>query len=77
MPSLSALARAAGLSQFHFHRLFKAHTGLTPKAYAQADRQKRLREGLATSDTVTSALDRADSIRTAGSTRHHRSSSLE
>lgn len=56
MPSLSALARAAGLSQFHFHRLFKAHTGLTPKAYAQADRQKRLREGLATSDTVTSAL---------------------
>src|SRR5262249_45684133 len=33
LPSLDALARAAGLSRFHFHRLFKAATGATPKAY--------------------------------------------
>jgi AraC family transcriptional regulator of adaptative response/methylated-DNA-[protein]-cysteine methyltransferase len=56
MPSLAALARAAGLSRFHFHRLFKAHTGLTPKAYAEAHRGMRLREKLATDDSITSAL---------------------
>jgi AraC family transcriptional regulator, regulatory protein of adaptative response / methylated-DNA-[protein]-cysteine methyltransferase len=32
LPSLAALANAAGMSRFHFHRLFKATTGLTPKA---------------------------------------------
>ena len=35
-PSLNALATLAGLSAFHFHRIFKAVTGLTPKAYASA-----------------------------------------
>jgi len=45
-PSLESLARAAGLSPFHFHRTFKAVTGLTPRAYATAQRQRRLREGL-------------------------------
>src|SRR5713226_2388352 len=34
MPSLDTLAQAAGLSRFHFHRVFRAVTGLTPKAYA-------------------------------------------
>lgn len=46
-PSLAALAREAGLSPHHFHRVFKAVTGLTPKAYAQAQRGKALREALA------------------------------
>jgi AraC family transcriptional regulator of adaptative response/methylated-DNA-[protein]-cysteine methyltransferase len=55
-PSLPQLAQAAGLSRFHFHRLFKAHTGLTPKAYAQAHRKRRLQEKLAARETVTSAL---------------------
>ena len=40
-PSLDDLARQAGLSPFHFHRVFKAATGLTPKAYA--DRIARMR----------------------------------
>ena len=45
-PMLEALAREAGLSTHHFHRVFKATTGLTPKAYAQAWRGKALREQL-------------------------------
>jgi AraC family transcriptional regulator, regulatory protein of adaptative response / methylated-DNA-[protein]-cysteine methyltransferase len=47
-PSLVALAQAAGMSRFHFHRVFKAVTGVTPKAYAAAHRGKRVREELAT-----------------------------
>ncbi len=46
-PSLHALAREAGLSPHHFHRVFKAVTGLTPKAYAQAHRGRALRAALA------------------------------
>lgn len=46
-PSLDALAREAGLSAHHFHRIFKSITGLTPKAYAQAQRGRALRDALA------------------------------
>lgn len=46
-PSLGVLAMAAGLSPHQFHRRFKEMTGLTPKAYAQAHRGKRLRGALA------------------------------
>lgn len=45
-PALAELARDAGLSASHFHRVFKAITGLTPKAYAQAHRGKLLRDAL-------------------------------
>ncbi|MBG6665612.1 bifunctional DNA-binding transcriptional regulator/O6-methylguanine-DNA methyltransferase Ada [Pseudomonas aeruginosa] len=45
-PALEALAARLGMSPFHFHRLFKAETGLTPKAYASAYRARRLRERL-------------------------------
>src|SRR4051794_16266242 len=34
MPDLDTLAAAAGMSRFHFHRVFRSVTGLTPKAYA-------------------------------------------
>lgn len=54
--SLAALASVAGLSPYHFHRVFKSVTGLTPKAYAVAERAKRLRAGLAASPTVTEAM---------------------
>ena len=54
-PSLAALAAAAGMSRFHFHRVFKAATGVTPKAYAAAHRSERLREELKHSVTVTEA----------------------
>ena len=57
-PGLDELARSAGLSRHHFHRLFKAKTGITPKAYAAAHRQRRVMHELEHSDTVTSAIYR-------------------
>jgi AraC family transcriptional regulator of adaptative response/methylated-DNA-[protein]-cysteine methyltransferase len=55
-PSLADLARAADRSPSHFHRLFKATTGLTPKAYAAGERAARVRNGLASGDSVTEAI---------------------
>jgi AraC family transcriptional regulator of adaptative response/methylated-DNA-[protein]-cysteine methyltransferase len=56
LPSLTQLAEAAGLSAGYFHRLFKAATGLTPKAYAQACRAERVRERLAEGQSVTATI---------------------
>jgi AraC family transcriptional regulator, regulatory protein of adaptative response / methylated-DNA-[protein]-cysteine methyltransferase len=56
LPNLAALAKAAGMSRFHFHRIFKAVTGVTPKAYMMAHRTRRVRDELARSDTVTQAI---------------------
>lgn len=39
-PSLAELAAYAGISSYHLQRLFKAATGLTPKAYAKAHRHQ-------------------------------------
>src|SRR3546814_20251490 len=48
------------MSPLHFHRLFKAETGLTPKAYALAYRARRLRaELVATGISVTDAIYQA------------------
>ncbi|MCK9512025.1 MAG: bifunctional DNA-binding transcriptional regulator/O6-methylguanine-DNA methyltransferase Ada [Pigmentiphaga sp.] len=56
-PSLGALAARAGLSPYHFHRVFKAETGLTPKAYASAYRARRLRQALgAPEGSITTAI---------------------
>ena len=55
-PDLETLAEAAGMSRFHFHRVFKAITGVTPKAYAAAHRARRLRDELSRSHTVTDAI---------------------
>ncbi len=56
-PSLDELARQAGFSPFHFHRVFKAATGLTPKAYADARRAQVVRTALARgSSSVTDAI---------------------
>ncbi|WP_207865776.1 bifunctional DNA-binding transcriptional regulator/O6-methylguanine-DNA methyltransferase Ada [Pseudomonas sp. 58(2021)] len=56
LPPLNELAQAAGLSSFHFHRVFKAATGLTPKGYAAAHRSRRVRQHLADGSSVTEAL---------------------
>ena len=55
-PQLDELARAAALSPFHFHRVFKAVTGVTPRAYAAAHRAERVREALPRAGSVTEAL---------------------
>lgn len=55
-PSLDRLAEVAGMSRFHFHRVFKALTGVTPSAYADAHRDGRVRGELARGESVTSAI---------------------
>ncbi|SBW13265.1 methylated-DNA-[protein]-cysteine S-methyltransferase [Brucella sp. 10RB9215] len=45
-PSLEEIANAVKASPAHFHRVFKAFTGLTPKAYADAHRAGRMRAAL-------------------------------
>lgn len=55
-PSLDELARAAGLSAYHFHRIFKDATGVTPKAYAAAHRAAALAARLPGAASVTEAL---------------------
>ena len=56
MPSLAALAETAGLSRFHFHRVFKEITGVTPRDYAAARRAARVKQELTGAGTVTEAL---------------------
>ena len=51
-----ARAAASGVSRFHLHRIFKAQTGITPKAYAAARRKERMRQGLAEQPSVTDAI---------------------
>ncbi|WDZ79164.1 bifunctional DNA-binding transcriptional regulator/O6-methylguanine-DNA methyltransferase Ada (plasmid) [Ensifer adhaerens] len=55
-PSLEDLAAAVDRSPSYFHRMFKASTGLTPKAYAAGHRAKKVREGLETAMSVTAAM---------------------
>jgi AraC family transcriptional regulator of adaptative response/methylated-DNA-[protein]-cysteine methyltransferase len=56
MPALDTLSVAAGMSRFHFHRVFKSVTGVTPKGYAVAHRAQRARDQLSRGGTVTEAI---------------------
>ena len=53
---LAELAARVAMSPFHFHRLFKLVTGLTPHAWQKALRAKRLREQLNEGEGVTRAV---------------------
>ncbi|MGE0114752.1 MAG: bifunctional DNA-binding transcriptional regulator/O6-methylguanine-DNA methyltransferase Ada [Steroidobacteraceae bacterium] len=55
-PPLQQLAGQLGVSSFHFHRLFKQATGLTPRQYALAQRQQRLRQALDGGSNITTAI---------------------
>jgi AraC family transcriptional regulator, regulatory protein of adaptative response / methylated-DNA-[protein]-cysteine methyltransferase len=55
-PKLADLAASVGLSPYHFHRVFKTITGVTPKAYAAQTRAGRAADMLRTAETVTEAI---------------------
>jgi AraC family transcriptional regulator of adaptative response/methylated-DNA-[protein]-cysteine methyltransferase len=56
MPTLAELADAAGISPFHFHRVFKQITGATPRDYARTHRLGRFAEKLDAGEPVTEAI---------------------
>jgi AraC family transcriptional regulator of adaptative response/methylated-DNA-[protein]-cysteine methyltransferase len=56
LPPLRELAQAAQMSPSHFHRVFKATLGLTPRAYAAGARADRTRHNLRRAPSVTHAL---------------------
>ncbi len=56
IPSLEALAARSGYSRFHFLRLFRDHTGLTPRSYAEGVRARRLNAALASGARVADAV---------------------
>ena len=58
-PTLEELAAKVGVSPYYFHRIFKAITGVTPKAYAVAHRQQRVRANLKRSKSVTEAIHKS------------------
>ncbi|MDO1557990.1 bifunctional DNA-binding transcriptional regulator/O6-methylguanine-DNA methyltransferase Ada [Brevundimonas sp. 2R-24] len=55
-PPLIELARRAGLSPHHFHRLFKARLGVTPAAYAAEVRDRRAKAALTEGASITEAI---------------------
>jgi AraC family transcriptional regulator of adaptative response/methylated-DNA-[protein]-cysteine methyltransferase len=55
-PSLDALAQRTGYSPFHFHRIFKRATGVTPAAYARARRARAMTDSLAAESRITDAI---------------------
>lgn len=55
-PDLVALAAQAGVSPWHFQRLFSATVGLSPKRYAIAQRRRRLEGELGKAASVTDAI---------------------
>ena len=55
-PKLNVLARLAGLSPGHFHRLFKRVTGVTPKEYGASFRAQRIRDELDSNRRVADAI---------------------
>lgn len=55
-PALEELAKRVGMSTYHFHRVFKHVTGLTPREYAAAHREKQVRNELGRGTSVTQAI---------------------
>ncbi|MBV9249416.1 MAG: bifunctional DNA-binding transcriptional regulator/O6-methylguanine-DNA methyltransferase Ada [Acetobacteraceae bacterium] len=56
IPSLEALAARSGYSRFHFLRMFRDHTGLTPRGYAEGVRARRLAASLHDGARVVDAV---------------------
>jgi AraC family transcriptional regulator of adaptative response/methylated-DNA-[protein]-cysteine methyltransferase len=56
LPTLTELAAAAGISRFHFHRVFKEITGATPREWGKAHRLGRFAERLDAGESVAGAV---------------------
>ena len=54
--SLGAVARAVGISPFHFHRQFKGWSGMTPKQYQKAHRMEDFKQQLRRGRKVSEAI---------------------
>ena len=55
-PRLAELAAEAGMSSYHFHRMFRRITGVTPRSYGAAHRQRRVEQSLSSGMKVTEAI---------------------
>ena len=67
-PRLADVARHVGLSEFHFNRLFRRWTGLTPKQYLAEVTSRAAGEALRSEPSV---LDAAHSVGLSGGGRLH------
>jgi AraC family transcriptional regulator of adaptative response/methylated-DNA-[protein]-cysteine methyltransferase len=56
MPGLAELADAAGISRFHFHRVFKQITGVTPREYARSHRLGRFGDKLDAGQPIAASI---------------------
>jgi AraC family transcriptional regulator of adaptative response/methylated-DNA-[protein]-cysteine methyltransferase len=56
LPTLAELAAAAGISRFHFHRVFKQITGTTPRQWGKAYRLDRFAERLDSGEPIAAAV---------------------
>lgn len=67
-PRLAEIARHVGLSEFHFNRLFRRWTGLTPKQYLAEVTSRAARDAL---HEAPSVLDAAHAVGLSGGGRLH------
>ena len=56
IPSLDTLAARSGYSRFHFLRMFRDHTGVTPRSFAERVRAQRLQAALMAGTRVADAV---------------------
>jgi AraC family transcriptional regulator of adaptative response/methylated-DNA-[protein]-cysteine methyltransferase len=56
LPSLDEMASAAGISRYHFHRVFKQITGATPREWGKAHRMDRFAARLDAGENVAEAV---------------------
>ncbi len=67
-PKLAEIARHAGLSEFHFNRLFRRWAGLTPKQYLAEITSRAVSRALAVEPSV---MDAAHAVGLSGGGRLH------
>lgn len=54
--TLVNLSREAGISPFHFQRVFKKELGMSPRQYVEAQRLAHVKQSLRQGETVTNAI---------------------